>query len=513
MPRSTVTVLFIAFLLTGCSWLKGPMSLLQKDAPELQGLTGWVNTKEPITLKGLRGQIVLLEFATYSCVNCIHILPFIQHMEEKYPGKVQVLTIHSGKYDNERDPEYVKTATFKYGIRHPVANDANGTVWQNYGAKQWPTLVLIDPQGKIVGQVAGDTKCSAVEKAIDLLVSETQKDGSIQTPAKKLETVCGNQSSEMLLFPGKVQIDATQKRMIISDSGHNRIIVSDMNGGVLNVVGSGCKGLKDGDFETAKFHCPQGCAVVGDLVYVADSGNHAIRCVDLKHRTVLTLATGVNGGVLVTQNPDTSFDCPMDVASSGDKLYVAMSGKHQIWELDLKTKKAAPAAGDGIEGISDGAADKANLAQPSALTLVGDKLYFADSESSAVRCLDLSTRKVSTLVGKGLFDFGDQDGTFTHTLLQHPLGLASANGALYVADSYNHKIKSLDVHSNKCSTLTGCGKPGLQDGDFPMLSEPSAISVFGSDLYIADSNNHAIRVFHMKDGTMSTIKLREMKKA
>ena len=512
MARTTLIALFAAFILTGCSWLKGPMTLLQKDAPELKGLTGWVNTKEPVTLKGLRGQIVLLEFATYSCVNCIHILPFIQHMEEKYPGKVQVLTIHSGKYDNERDPEYVKTATLKYGIQHPVANDPNGTVWQTYGAKQWPTLVLIDPKGKIVGQVAGDTKCSAVEKAIDLLVSETQKDGSIQVPKKKLETVCGNQSSEMLLFPGKVQIDSKQKRMIISDSGHNRIIVSDLNGGVLHIIGTGCKDFKDGDFETAKFHCPEGCAIAGDLIYVADSSNHAIRCIDMKNRTVSTVATGVSGGVLATQNPDTAFDCPMDLAIAGDKLFVAMSGKHQIWEVDLRTRRAAPVAGDGTEGISDGAADKANLAQPSGLTLVDDKLYFADSESSAVRCLDLNTHKVLTLVGKGLFDFGDQDGTFTNTLLQHPLGLAYANGTLYVADSYNHKIKSLDVHANKCATVTGCGKPGLQDGEFPMLSEPSSLSVFGSDLFIADSNNHAIRVFHLKDGTMSTIKLREIKK-
>lgn len=499
-----LSVLSLSLLvLVGCSQdaLRRTMESMQREAPELKGLKSWVNTEKPLTLQSLRGKIVLLDFSTYSCVNCIHIMPFIKSIERRYPDVVQVVTVHSGKYANEKDDGYIRDCIDKYNVAHPVCNDADASVWESYGAKAWPTLVLINPAGKIVGECSGDSKVGILDRAMRMLVADSQetlkKTPPIRTVSRKTDSILG--------FPSKVLVDGD--RIIISDTGHNRLVVTTLDGKIVQTIGSGRAGDKDGDFKTACFDEPGGFCLEGKKLYVADTGNGAIRAVDLQAGTVAMIARGERQGHVTTAHDGVDFDRPSDVVVQGNHLYVSMNGTHKIWELGLEDKTARVIAGSGTEGLKDGIGETAELAQPEGMCLNGDQLFFVDSESSSVRRLDLKTHKVDTLVGKGLFEYGDQDGGGKQALLQHPLGIASNNGLLYVSDSFNHKIKTVDQNTGQTATLCGCGHPGYADGDFPQMCSPTGLSVAGEKLYVADSNNHRIRIFKLSDGTMSTLKV------
>lgn len=520
--------LALPFALTGCSAdaVKQTLQSMQKEAPELSGATGWVNTGSPVTLKDLRGKIVLLDFSTYSCVNCIHIMPFIKSVERKYGDAVQVITVHSGKYANEKTDSYIQYGIDRYGVGHPVANDANATIWEAYGAKAWPTLVLINPVGKIVGETSGDSKVALLDKTIRMLVAESESDKTLKRAAG-VPTI-STKKETVLSFPAKVVVDGD--RLLVSDTGHNRLLLTDLNGKILRAIGSGKAEDADGDFAHAAFNEPGGFCKVGNEVYVADTGNGAIKVVDLAKGNVSTLARGSKDGVLVSSRDGTGcgagsnvngvtafggagsvvpFDRPTDVAVDGKRLFVSMNGTHQIWELGLADKKARAVAGSGTEGLQDGAGDKAELAQPEGLSIGGDSLYFVDSESSAVRRFGLNDGKVSTLVGKGLFEFGDKDGANKEALLQHPLGICYDRGTIYVSDSFNHKIKTVNQTTGQCATLCGCGNAGYTDGEFPQMCSPTGLSLAGDKLYVADANNHRIRVFKLADGTMSTLNIKQ----
>jgi sugar lactone lactonase YvrE len=301
-----------------------------------------------------------------------------------------------------------------------------------------------------------------------------------------------------LSFPGKVLADEKAGRLFIADSNHNRILVTSLEGVVKHVAGSGEAGLRDGSFENAAFFHPQGLALDGDLLYVADTENHALRRLDLRNRTVATVAgTGEQAPGLPSPGPGlkTALNSPWDLAFHRNVLYVAMAGSHQIWTFTPKTGQMALHAGSGQEGRTDGPLAQAALAQPSGLATDGKKLYFSDSEVSAVRSADMDPQgRVETLVGLDLFEFGDRDGTGQEARLQHPLGVAFHNGVLYVADTYNNKIKRLDPETKTCVTLWGTGRPGLEDGTKPLFDEPGGLSAAGGRLFIADTNNHAVRV-------------------
>lgn len=500
-----LTVMLALLVLGGCSQdsFRQTMESMQREAPELKGVKSWVNTEKPLTLQDLRGKIVLLDFSTYSCVNCIHIMPFIKSIERRYPDLVQVITVHSGKYANEKEDGYIRDCIDKYNVAHPVCNDADATVWESYGAKAWPTLVLINPAGKIVGECSGDSKVAILDRAIRMLVADSKetlkKTPPVQTVSRK--------GAAVLSFPSKV-LAADGNRLIVSDTGHNRLLITTMDGKIEKVIGAGTAGDADGDFKTACFNEPTGFCQLGKKLYVADTGNGAIRVIDLDAGTVSTFARGEKQGHVTAAHDGTDFDRPSDVVAQGNQLYVSMNGTHKIWHLGLDDKSARVIAGSGTEGLKDGVGETAELAQPEGLCLSGDKLFFVDSESSSVRRLDVKTKEVDTLVGKGLFEYGDKDGDRKQALLQHPLGIAVGNGLLYVSDSFNHKIKTVDQATGQTATLCGCGHPGYVDGDFPQMCSPTGLSVAGEKLYVADSNNHRIRVFKLADGTMSTLSIK-----
>ena len=478
-------------------------------APELTGGRGWLNTDKPLTLAALKGKVVLLDFWTYGCINCIHIIPDLKRLEQKYANQLVVIGVHSAKFENEKDTENIRRIILRYEIEHPVYNDAEFKVWQSYGVRAWPTRVLIDPAGYVIGAVSGEGNYELIDQVIAKAVAEFRKRGELNEEPLKLVLERAKVGDLPLAFPGKVL--AKDDRLFIADSNHNRLVVTKLDGTLLETVGTGAAGAADGAFAKASFYRPQGMALDGDNLYVADTENHLIRRVDLKSKTVETVAgTGQQSREYFREGParTIALSSPWDLQLVDRQLYITMAGTHQIWKLDLDKQGVSTFAGSGREAREDGALREAGFAQPSGITSDGKKLYIADSESNIIRAIDIAKGQVETIVGGDLFDFGDVDGSGDDVRLQHPLGVVAFENKILIADTYNHKLKQLDPKTRTVKTFLGTGKPGQSDGDVPSFYEPGGLSIANETLYIADTNNHAVRTVDLQTKKTSTLNIR-----
>lgn len=494
-------------------------------APELDGGIAWLNTGGPLSLKkDLKGKVVILDFWTLCCINCIHIMPDLAKLEKKYPNELVVIGVHSPKFENEKVTASIRKAILRYQIEHPVVNDADHAIWDRYEVDAWPTLVVIDPEGNLVGYTSGEGNYEILDLVVGRLVEEHKKKKTLNEKPIRFDLARFRETGDTpLFFPGKVTADAQGQRLFIADSTHHRVVVTDLNGKHIVTIGTGVPGKTDGAFDKAQFDDPQGMCVRGDTVYVADRKNHLIREIDLKAKKVTTIAG--NGTqdhevdsrrlVLPVMAKEIGLNSPWDVLLDGNTLYIAMAGHHQIWALDLKGDKIVPFAGSGRETLTDGTMRKSAFAQPSGLATDGKNLFVADCETSALRKVPLDGEgRVTTLVGRGLFTFGDRDGlgqdggetSATEARLQHALGVAYHGGKVYVADTYNSKIKEYDLRTNKLTTLVG-GRPLGMFGP-ALLNEPAGISYAAGALYIADTNAHRIRVLDLKTNKLTTLALK-----
>ena len=481
-------------------------------APELAGGRGWLNTDRPLSLAALKGKVVLLDFWTYGCINCMHIIPDLKKLEKKYPNELVVIGVHSAKFENEKDTENIRRIVLRYEIEHPIVNDSDFAIWRSYAVNAWPTRYLIDPAGYIIGKLSGEGGYEALDKAIADSIAESRKRGELNEAPLKLVLERAKVGDLPLAFPGKILADQKSERLFIADSDHNRIVIAKLDGTLVETIGNGVHGARDGSIDQATFFRPQGMVLSGDLLYVADTENHLIREVDLKSRTVKTIAGtgeqmrkyGVTGPAL-----QVALNSPWDLQLVGRTLYIAMAGPHQIWQLDLDKQEVSTFAGTGREARIDGSVDQAGFAQPSALATDEKTLYVSDAEANIIRAIDLGPDgKVRTLVGGDLFDFGDKDGSGNDVRLQHPLGLALWNHKLLIADTYNHKIKLLDPSARSVKSFAGTGKPGQADGARPSFYEPGGLAVAGDKLFVADTNNHAIRVVDLKTKETKTLPIK-----
>ncbi|MDE0528264.1 MAG: thioredoxin-like domain-containing protein [Truepera sp.] len=478
-------------------------------APEFPPGLDWLNVSAPLSFAQLRGKIVLLDFWTYGCINCLHVIPELKLLEEKYADELVVIGVHSGKFDTERNTDNIRSIIERYELEHPVVNDSEFAIWRSYRVRAWPSFVLIDPEGLVIGVHSGEGIYELFDQVIGGAVAEFDALGLIDRTRVRFDLV---QSADTpLRFPGKVLADPEGDRLFIADSNHNRLVVASLNGRVLDVIGSGVQGLEDGPFETAQFFRPQGMSLVGgDTLYVADTENHAIRRVNLAARTVETVAgTGKQIYQIRPFGPGltTGLNSPWDVVYLGGTLYIAMAGQHQLWAFEPDTGTVRRYAGSGREELVDGPIGTAGMNQPSGLATDGVQLFVADSEASAIRVAGTDgAARLDTIVGTGLFDFGDIDGQGDAVRLQHPLGIEFVDGLLYVADTYNNKIKGIDPATRESRTLFGTGESGWQDGRAfeARFNEPGGLSFADDRLYIADTNNHVIRVASLATGEVTT---------
>jgi thiol-disulfide isomerase/thioredoxin len=481
-------------------------------APELSGGRGWLNTDKPLSLAALKGKVVLLDFWTYGCINCMHIIPDLKKLEKKYPNELVVIGVHSAKFANEKETENIRRIVLRYEIEHPIVNDADFAIWNSYAVNAWPTRYLIDPAGYIIGKLSEEGGYPALDKAIADSIAEFRKRGELNEAPLKLVLERAKVGDLPLAFPGKILADQKSDRMFIADSDHNRIVIAKLDGTLIETIGTGAHGAQDGTFDQATFFRPQGLALGGETLYIADTENHLIRQIDLKAKIVKTIAgTGQQMREYGLTGPALSIalNSPWDLQLVGRTLYIAMAGPHQIWKLDLDKQEISTFAGSGREARLDGSPGEAAFAQPSALATDEKTLYVSDAEANIIRAINLGPDgKVRTLVGGDLFDFGDEDGFGNDVRLQHPLGLARWNDKLLIADTYNHKIKVLDPASRSVKSFAGTGKPGQSDGPKPSFYEPGGLAVAGDKLYVADTNNHAIRVVDLKTKETKTLPIK-----
>jgi len=438
----------------------------------------------------------------------MHTFPQLRKIERKYGDKVVVVGVHSPKFPAERETANLREAVLRYRIEHPVVNDRDFQVWQRFGGRAWPTLIFIDPEGRVIGKHEGELPFAQFDPLVERMLQDFEARGLLNPSASPIALEGIAEPAHTLSFPGKVL--ACDDALFIADSNHHQIVEADLDGPIRRRFGSGQPALLDGPAELAAFQQPQGMARAGTTLYVADTENHAIRAIDLGSGKVSTVAgNGAQGSPLGAggRARATSLSSPWDLALSDRVCYVAMAGTHQICALDLDQQSIAAFAGTGREGVLDGPVDQSNFAQSSGLALVGGHLYVADAEVSAVRDIDLGARVVATLVGEDLFVFGDQDGEGNTVRLQHPLGITARNGVLYLADSYNNKIKQLDPRRRAVTTWLGSGAAGRSDGPPAAASfrEPGGVCAGVRGLYIADTNNLRIALADWQSGEVRTV--------
>lgn len=428
-------------------------------------------------------------------------------LESRYRDQpVVVAGIHSNKFPAEGEAERVRAARRRYGVEHPVLVDVDRQVWQLYTVRAWPTIVFLRPDGTIAAALAGEQRLETIEAIVDDQLEDARANGTLGTRFEpELEP---SPTTDALAYPGKVL--ATPQGLAIADSGHHRIVLLDGKGGWIRSIGTGEPGLADGnaDDDAAQFRRPQGLALTGSTLFVADTGNHAIRTVDLESFRVATVAGNGRLGRTVPQDltnaRDVELRSPWALEIAAGIVFVAMAGAHQIWAYVPEDQTIAVFAGSGREAIDDGPFHEATFAQPTGLAASGSRLYVADSESSAVRVIELASATVSTLVGQGLFEFGDEDGAPDEARLQHVQDVATGPHGLLVADTYNDKIKHVDETTGEVSTWF------TSHGDIH-LNEPSGLlQLEGGQVVVADTNAHRIVVIDGSDQSAKVLKTEGM---
>ncbi|MGW4606968.1 thioredoxin-like domain-containing protein [Streptomyces sp. NPDC004532] len=455
-------------------------------APELIGKGGWLNTGgEQYTLADLRGRIVILDFWTFCCINCLHVLDELRELEEKHRDTVVIIGVHSPKFVHEAEHQAVVDAVERYGVEHPVLDDPELATWKQYAVRAWPTLVVIDPEGYVVAQHAGEGHAHAIARLVAELEEEHAAKGTLRRGDGPY--VAPEPSPTSLRFPGKALL-LPSGTFLVSDTTRHQLVELAADGEtVVRRIGSGARGFADGPADAAAFSEPQGLALLDEgAVVVADTVNHALRRLDLATGEVTTLAgTGRQwwqGSPTSGPARDVDLSSPWDVAVFGGRVWIAMAGVHQLWTYDPESASVEVAAGTTNEGLVDGPGAEAWFAQPSGLAVStdGERLWLADSETSALRWVDRDGA-VHTAVGTGLFDFGHRDGAAEQALLQHPLGVtALPDGSVAVSDTYNHALRRYDPATGEVSTLA------------TDLREPSDAVLVGEDIVVVESARHRL---------------------
>ncbi|MER6735259.1 NHL domain-containing thioredoxin family protein [Streptomyces puniciscabiei] len=453
-------------------------------APELIGKGGWINTGDKeLGLAELRGRIVIVDFWTFCCVNCLHVLDELRELEERHRDTVVVVGVHSPKFVHEAEHQAVVDAVERYGVEHPVLDDPELATWKQYAVRAWPTLVVIDPEGYVVAQHAGEGHAHAIERLVEELEAEHGAKGTLRRGDGPY--VPPEPEPTTLRFPGKALLLPSGHFLVSDTTRHQLVELAEDAETVVRRIGSGTRGFADGGSEEAAFSEPQGLALLADgSVVVADTVNHALRRLDPGTGEVTTLAgTGRQwwqGSATSGPAREVDLSSPWDVAVFGGKVWIAMAGVHQLWTYDPAAGTVAVAAGTTNEGLVDGPGAEAWFAQPSGLAATAERLWLADSETSALRWVDLDGH-VHTAVGTGLFDFGHRDGAAGQALFQHPLGVtALPDGSVAVADTYNHALRRYDPATGEVTTLA------------TDLREPSDAVLVGEDIVVVESARHRL---------------------
>ncbi len=492
-----------------------------REAPEFPDGYRWLNTGHPLVLhQDLAGHVVLLHFWSSCSINCLHVLPVLAFLEQQFADRpLTTIGVHTGRFPAEHQPDHVAAAVQQHGIRHPVLVDRDMVIWEAYGVRSWPTLVLIDGRGRIRFQGVGEPNAERLAAAVAVLLDEAMELREAQAPFTPVETAAPR-SLDGLCFPTSVAVDPERNLLWIADTGNHRVVaVHPVTGAVHHVIGSGIPGASDGPSDRACFYQPRGIAPDLREVYVADTGNHLLRRIDMADSTVDTVlgqgrqvvdfAAGRSGS-------DQGLNSLWGICMRGDDILMAMAGNHQLWRVHKDTMTAEVLAGHGGVNLSDAGLRDASLAQPLAVSCSRNQklIAFVDSETSAVRIAEPDAEpdaepeegRVRTLVGKGLFEFGDRDGALAEARLQHPEDVCFlGDDVLFVADTYNHKVKRIDLSEEEPQITTVLGADAG-------LAGPEGLAVDGERnlLFVADTHNHRILRVDLGDNSRSELEIKDL---
>ena len=474
------------------------MPQANSPAPELSSNLQWLNA-DAQTVAGQQGRVLAIVFWNASSAYCHNLLDSLVRLQARFPVGLSILAIHQAKFDAELDGRLVLKAANRLGLTFPVANDRTWTTWQHYGIQSWPSVALVDTRGRLREVFAGDQHLAALDSAIHGLIDEVGGATLSPEPARR----SGAEPRLPLSFPSGLAVG--ENHLYVSDTGHHRILECTHSGRVLREFGTGHGDLVDGPADTAAFRNPRGLCLVRESLFVADTGNGALRRIRLLDGAVDTVVgSGRNGAVREgRQEPGAALalNQPWDITGTLDRIYIAMAGSNQIWEFDLGQARLKLVAGSGEMGIADGAARSAMFAHPSGLALVQQTLYVADSGTSAIRAIQLTQSNVQTLVGQGLYEFGDQDGQRRDARLQLPMALAldPASPVLWVADSYNGSLRKLRL---------GGGEMTSHPLPQPLV-QPTALAAGAGSLWIANSGAHEVLRYDLDSGKLSRLPVGE----
>jgi thiol-disulfide isomerase/thioredoxin len=476
-------------------------------APELAG-RGWLNTGgRNLSIQDLRGKIVLLDFWTFCCINCLHVLDELRPIEEKYADVLSIIGVHSPKFEHEKDPVALAAAVERYGVAHPVLDDPDLLTWDRYAARAWPTLAVVDPAGYVVATMAGEGHATGLVALIEDLIAKHDADGSLQRGDGPY--VAPEPTSTDLRFPGKALALPDGSFLVSSSAQHSLVHLEPDGETVRRRIGTGARGRSD---SPAQFSEPQGLValpahaaeIAGYDVVVADTVNHLLRGVRLADGTVTTIAgTGrqerTPAGAGAHDAVAIDLSSPWDVAWFEDKIVIAMAGNHQLWWFDPIKRTAGVYAGTTVEALRDGPLDQVWMAQPSGLSATSDRLWIADAETSAIRFV--TGGEMHTVAGQGLFDFGLVDGEADQALFQHPLGVcAMPDGSVLVADTYNGAVRQISAPPRLVSTIaTGLAEPSdvvlAADGSVVVVeSAAHRLTRLAPTALTAKANSEAVRM-------------------
>lgn len=472
--------------------------MLNEPAPELQQSLAWINSG-PTTLEALRGYVVVVAFWSAGSAYCQNMLEDLRQLRLKYAGALHVIAIHVPKYDAERDPQFVRHACSRLGVGVRVAHDPGFVAWQHYGIAAWPTAVVLDASGIVREFIVGDRQREPLETLIAKLIAE----GEIPLIEGHAPPLRDFESQMPLAFPSGICV--SENLLYVADTGHHAVLECNHDGRVLRRFGGAIADFIDGIGSAAAFRRPRGLAIGRDAVYVADTGNHALRRIRMVDGEVTTLVgsgrpgDSVEGAVGSPRS--VSLNQPWSVAVSEDRVFVALAGSNQIWAHDRMQHRFVHLAGSGALALQDGDGRESAFAQPAGVIIVHALLYVADSAASAVRSVQIGTGKTQTLLGQGLFDFGDAVGARADTRLQYPLALAkdpdTAN--LWVLDCYNNAVRKLKLGGGEVARFELSTK----------LQCPTAMVVSNGALWIANTDAHEILRVDTSNGAVRRLPVGE----
>jgi len=477
------------------------MTVTRSRAPDFPDDLVWFNADAPVSLTEQLGRVVLLNFCAFSSSACRQSLADLDYLRNRYRKDLVILGVHSPRYPGEAGAVHLRQSINRYRVAYPVVHDPELRLWHAYGMKNRPTQILIDRDGYLIGSLSVTGKRDRLEQVIRY---QCGKRSTIPPrPVRPFMSARTPVNTDTLSFPGRIVL--SDSKLFIADSGHNRILVASRSGAVQRQYGSASEGFLDGNGESAAFNNPQGMVLADDYLYVADTGNHAIRRIQLRSDEVDTIAGNGKSGTRAPATPGEPVSCslnfPMGMAMKDGMLYIAMAGANQIWRLSLVSNRIEVFSGTGEAGLVDGPAGRAAFAQPSGLTVLGQSLYVTDADACAVRSVDVVTGAVSTLVGSRLYGYGNRDGTGREALLQYPQDITvdPHRRMLWVTDTYNNKIRRIGLDTREMSS------PVIDRG----LIEPGGLAFRGDTLYIANTLAHEILCINPDDGHATTLNVAE----